>query len=103
MPDFSVDISEKPEHGDYASNVAMVLAKTLKKNPLEIAHIIDMELEKWNIKNGLKTEIVPPGFINFFIDTKGLGLVLKEIIKKKEKIWQWLKKERNHNNRIFLA
>ena len=31
MPDFSVDISEKPEHGDYASNVAMVLAKTLKR------------------------------------------------------------------------
>ena len=93
MPDFSVDISEKPEHGDYASNVAMVLAKTLKKNPLEIAHIIDMELEKWNIKNGLKTEIVPPGFINFFVDTKGLGLVLKEIIKKKEKFGSAPKKK----------
>ncbi|MDP3764600.1 MAG: arginine--tRNA ligase [bacterium] len=93
VPDFSVDIPEKSEHGDYASNIAMVLARILKKNPLEIAHIIDMELEKWNLKNGLKTEIASPGFINFFIDTKGLGLVLKEIIKKKEKFGSGLKKK----------
>ena len=93
VPDFSVDISEKPEHGDYASNVAMVLARTLKKSPLEIARIVDMELENWNLKNGLKTEIAPPGFINFFVDTKGLGLVLKEIIKKKEKFGSAPKKK----------
>ncbi len=93
VPDFSVDIPEKSEHGDYACNIAMVLARTLKKNPLEIARIVDMELENWNLKNGLKTEIAPPGFINFFVDTKSLGLVLKEIIKKKEKFGSAAKKK----------
>ena len=84
-PDFSVEAPENTTHGDYASNIALILAKKLKKPPLDIARILDMELEKWSLANGIKTEIVAPGFINFFLDQKILGQNLKEIIKKKEK------------------
>ena len=34
---FSVGKPDNPEHGDYSSNVALVLAKELKKNPREVA------------------------------------------------------------------
>lgn len=85
VPDFSVDVPENAEHGDYAANIALILAKILKKKPLDVAHVVDMELEKWNLKHGLTTEIAPPGFINFFLDNKNLGFILKEIIKKKDR------------------
>ena len=92
VPDFSVETPENLEHGDYASNIALVLAKRLKKNPLDVARTLDMELEKWNLKNGLKTEIASPGFINFFLDNKKLAEVLKDILKKKAKFGQGQKK-----------
>ncbi len=60
---FSVGVSENPEHGDYATNAALAIAKTLKKNPLEVAEGLarDCADPRWRI------EIAPPGFINFFL------------------------------------
>ena len=40
VPDFAVEVPENPEHGDYATNAAFLLSKTLKKNPREIAEIL---------------------------------------------------------------
>ena len=93
VPDFSVETPENSTHGDYAANIALVLARQLKKNPLDIARIIDMQLETWNLKHGLKTEIAPPGFINFFLSPKTLGETLKDILKKKNKFGQGAKKK----------
>lgn len=93
LPDFSVEAPENTTHGDYAANIALVLAKPLQKNPIDIARMIDMELEKWCLNNGLKTEIAPPGFINFFLGPKILAETLKDILKKKEKFGQGAKKK----------
>ena len=35
-----VEKSANPDFGDFSSNIAMALAKTLRKNPLEIAELI---------------------------------------------------------------
>ena len=51
-------------HGDLYTNVAMKLAKILKKNPLLIAEEISKNLNLINIIE--KIEIAPPGYINFF-------------------------------------
>ena len=45
-PDFSVEAPEQAAHGDYATNVAMVLAGVLKKPPLAIAEAITEELRR---------------------------------------------------------
>jgi len=84
IPEFSVAIPESPEHGDYATNVAMVLAKVLKKPPMEIATAIAQELrsrnyELWEVK------IASPGFINLFLLEEKLRNELEEILKQKEK------------------
>ena len=92
-PDFSVEPSENSDHGDYATNIALILAKILKKNPMDVARVIDMELETWNLKHGFSTEIAAPGFINFFLDAPNLGLILKDILKKKEKFGIGAKKK----------
>src|SRR5947208_6603432 len=69
-----------PSHGDWATNLAMVLAKPLRSKPRDIA-------EKLRENVGLKDagvsriDIAGPGFMNFFIDARelasGLGAVLR--------------------------
>jgi len=68
-PDFSVEHPQDKNHGDYATNVAMTLAKKVGKNPRDLAEEIKKELEGSSdfIK---KVEIAGPGFINFFISDK---------------------------------
>ena len=54
-------------HGDYASNVAMALASSARKNPLKIAGAICENItDTENILD--KIEIAGPGFINFFLN-----------------------------------
>lgn len=74
---------ERPKmasHGDYASNLALQLAKSLGKNPRQIAQQLVNELppSPWLDK----AEIAGAGFINFFLNTSArqqpLGAVLKK-------------------------
>lgn len=57
--DFVVEHPADLAHGDYATNVAMVVAKQLGKNPRELAEEISAAL------TGYETEVAGPGFINF--------------------------------------
>ena len=61
-----VEISKpaQAENGDFSSNIAMKLAKSLRKNPMEIADMIAKNIDNENIKS---IEIKAPGFINFFV------------------------------------
>lgn len=61
IPEFLVERPENPEHGDYATNIAMLLARVLKKIPLEIAKEI---VKKISDKRFEKVETIAPGFIN---------------------------------------
>lgn len=65
------------EHGDFATNLAMQLAKTLKQNPRAIATQIISALPKSAYI--LKTEIAGAGFINFFLSPAAHQKVVKEI------------------------
>jgi len=55
------------EHGDYSTNVAMVLAKKLKKNPRDLAETIIGALNWKKQKMLKKAELAGPGFINFYL------------------------------------
>jgi arginyl-tRNA synthetase len=57
------------EHGDYSSNVAMLLAKIVRKAPLQIALELQQRIEKNGLVQGLFSRVaaVPPGFLNFYM------------------------------------
>ena len=79
-------ILERPKEeafGDYASTLALQLARHLKKNPRQIAEEIKnfITLDKRYIS---KIEIAGPGFINFFASNENLYIQLSEILEKKE-------------------
>ncbi|MCZ6706327.1 MAG: arginine--tRNA ligase [Chloroflexi bacterium] len=57
-----VERAQKPEHGDYASSVALRLAGTLKRKPLEIAEAIAERVETGTLIG--EASVAAPGFIN---------------------------------------
>ncbi len=64
VPDIQLDRPRNPEHGDLATNVAMVLAKLMGRPPRQIAETIIAQLDLPGA--GLASaEIAGPGFINF--------------------------------------
>ncbi len=62
-----VDYAREKSHGDFSSNVALVLAKKLQVSPRRLAEkiISNLDCSKANSKLE-KVEIAGPGFINFF-------------------------------------
>ena len=64
----SVTEATKPEFGDYQFNGAMALAKSLKKNPREIAQTVVEHLDLGGII--AKAEIAGPGFVNLWLNPK---------------------------------
>ncbi|MDP1522394.1 arginine--tRNA ligase [Methylotenera sp.] len=66
------------EHGDFATNLALVLAKPLKQNPRAIAALIIEALPASDYI--AKTEIAGAGFINFFLNAQSQQSVVKEIL-----------------------
>src|SRR5690606_30601721 len=61
----NVDNTKDKAHGDYASNIALLLAKEARMQPRQLAQMIVEQLP--TTKQVAKTEIAGPGFINFFI------------------------------------
>lgn len=66
LPEIVIEVPAHAEHGDFATNIAMQLAKPEKKAPRQIAEILVKDLEG-NKELLEKVEIAGPGFINFFI------------------------------------
>jgi len=76
-----VEAVKDKQHGDFASNIAMMLAKTAQKKPREIAErIVQVLPSSEKIK---KVEIAGPGFINFFLTANAMHDVIKQILNEK--------------------
>ena len=68
-----------PTHGDVATNLALILAKTLKAKPRDVATklVAALELPPGVVK---QTEIAGPGFINFVLAEEQLADVLSTVL-----------------------
>lgn len=77
------EVPKSELHGDLSTNVAMQLAKKIKKNPRVVANEI---LSKINFDTNLisKVEIAGAGFINFFFNPNHLTLIIPRILELKD-------------------
>ena len=78
FPDVEIEEPKNETHGDFSTNLAMIMAKVQKMAPRKIAEILQPYLEEaaaW-IR---QTDIAGPGFINFFIAPDAWGPVLTTI------------------------
>ncbi|MBE9532370.1 MAG: arginine--tRNA ligase, partial [Proteobacteria bacterium] len=80
LPCIIVDRSKRVEFGDYATNVAMLLAKGEKRPPREIAEAISKLIEADSVVE--KCEVAGPGFINIFLKNSYWTELLTEILTK---------------------
>ena len=70
-------------HGDFASNIALMLAKPAKKAPRQVAElIVDLLGEHSEID---KLEIAGPGFINFFLSQAASSQIIPTILEQQDK------------------
>jgi len=79
-PEVKIDEANSLEHGDYACNTAMHLAKILQMAPIKVAE----EIVKKIPQKEFTVKIAGPGFINFYISEKVLKDELTKILKEKE-------------------
>ena len=88
QPTIMVENTRDKSHGDFATNIALALAKPARRSPRELAQlIIDALPASANLE---KTEIAGPGFINFFVTQASTSAVIGQIIKQKEQFGRGL-------------
>ena len=71
VPAFTIEIPREKSHGDFAGNIAMLLAKQARMAPRKIAEIIVSELDQTGSFIE-QVEIAGAGFINFRLQKKWL-------------------------------
>ena len=80
QPTILLERPRDPSHGDIACNIAMQIAKPLRKNPREIAQAVVANLEAQNNPLISAVEIAGPGFINIRIATAAKQSVVKTVL-----------------------
>ena len=80
VADVMVEIPKDKNNGDYSTNVAMRLAKQLKKAPILIGGELVELLEKSDAVESVA--VCPPGFINFKVNKSELSAMISTIISK---------------------
>ncbi|HQG31954.1 MAG TPA: arginine--tRNA ligase, partial [Deltaproteobacteria bacterium] len=78
----SVSIPSNKAFGDFATNVAMIMASQAKRPPREIAGIIKERMERLTDVFE-KVEIAGPGFINFYVSPAVWVRTLHEVLEQK--------------------
>lgn len=78
-----VDRTKDKSHGDFASNIALMLAGKANKNARDLAELIVKQLA--SVSYIEKMEIAGPGFINFFLKAENKYQVVNEIFMQKDK------------------
>ena len=74
----SLERPKNRDHGDYATSVALQLAKAAGKNPRDVAQIISEQLR--DVDGISKVEIAGPGFINITVNRAGQAELVSTIL-----------------------
>lgn len=67
IPDFVIEVPREKGHGDFASNVAMLLARQARMAPRQIAAVITSNIQVDSSPLVKKIEVAGAGFINIFL------------------------------------
>lgn len=80
LPEYVIERTKSREHGDYATNIALLLAKRIGMNPMALAETLvgsmDANDESKHIEN---VAVAKPGFINFTISRRCLLSTVRRV------------------------
>ena len=66
IPEFVIEVPKDSGHGDFASNVAMLMAREARMAPRKIAEIISAGIDPLKIESLEKVEVAEPGLLISF-------------------------------------
>lgn len=95
-PEIKIEVPRDLRHGDYASNLALTLAKPARKNPRQLAEVLVQELQDPMFE---AIELAGPGFINFRLSWAWLRQHLQEVLKQDTRFGQ---QPRSDSHRYLL-
>ncbi len=96
-PSIVIEHTKDKQHGDLASNIALMLAKPAGVKPRELAEALLKQLPESNIIK--KVEIAGPGFINFYLDPSVRFIVIKDIF---EQASQYGRSTRGNGRKVHI-
>ena len=96
IPEYAIEVPRERNHGDFAANVSMLMAKEARMAPRKIAELIVTHLSDESLVR--KVEVAEPGFINFYLDW--LYKVPPVILAMKDDYGKVTKKNRTSSGRI---
>jgi len=94
---FKIEKTRNPSHGDFASNIAMVIAKQTPYKPRDLAEKIVSNLPASPLVS--KVEIAGPGFINFFLKHDSFLDIIRIV---KEKGDQYGRSDRGKGQTVLI-
>lgn len=80
--DYTIETPKQSAHGDFSTNVAMLLAKPCRRPPREIAALIAAEMSALDLLE--KVEVAGAGFINFVIRNRDVFGIVGRIFSEQE-------------------
>ena len=83
IPAIQIERTKDKAHGDFACNIAMMLARSVKMNPRQIASLLVENLLEDDFIT--KVEIAGPGFINFTLSAEMAQEVVKSVMEQGQK------------------
>ena len=78
LPEIVIERPQRGEHGEYATNLPMRLARTARANPVELAQTIARHMPKSDAV--ARVEVAPPGFVNFHLSESWLARQVETIL-----------------------
>jgi len=84
-PDASIIVIDRPKiisHGDFSTNLCLVLSKKLNKSPRDVAAMVLDKIPPSNLIS--KIEIAGAGFLNFFLSSKANNEIINNVLKLKD-------------------
>src|SRR5262245_4668154 len=78
VPDFTLETPRSAEHGDFACNAAMLLAKSLRRPPRAIAEQLAQRLRASDLV--ARVEVAGPGFVNIWLSESRWRSLLQSVL-----------------------
>jgi arginyl-tRNA synthetase len=85
IPEFVIEVPKDSGHGDFACNVAMLLARQARMAPRQIAEIIISHIDLQAEEVLEKIEVAGAGFINFFLNNHWLYDIPEMVVRMGER------------------
>jgi arginyl-tRNA synthetase len=80
LPDYVIERTKSREHGDYATNIALVLGKRVGMNPMLLAEALIKSMDSSDESKHIeKVAVARPGFINFTISRRCLLSTVRRV------------------------